>query len=46
MTKEHAIEHLKQSIDLWNEFWGEASHYISDEDIEAIEYLINEVKNK
>jgi len=46
MTKEQAIEHLKHSIDLWYEFWGGASHYISDEDIEAIECLINEVKNK
>jgi len=44
MTKEQAIEQLKHSIDLWYEFWGEASHYISDEDIEAIETLIKEVK--
>lgn len=46
MTKEQAIEQLKHSIDLWCEFWGEASHYVSDDDIEAIECLINEVKNK
>lgn len=46
MTKEQAIEQLEHSIGLWHEFWGGASHYISEEDIEAIETLIKEVKNK
>ena len=44
MTKEQAIEQLEKSIDLWGEFWGEASHYISDEDIDAIELLIKLAK--
>ena len=46
MTKEQAILQLENSIKLWNEFWGGAQYTISEEDIEAIECLINEVKNK
>ena len=46
MTKEQAIVQLEKSIKMWNEFWGGASYIISEEDIEAIECLINEVKNK
>ena len=46
MTKEQAIKQLENSIDLWNEFWGEASHYVSEDDIDAMEFLINEIKNK
>lgn len=44
MTKEQAIEQLEKSIDLWYEFWGEASHYISDEDMDAIELLVKLAK--
>ena len=44
MTKEQAIQQLERSIDLWCEFWGESSHYISDEDIDAIQCLIKEAK--
>lgn len=44
MTKEEAIQQLEKSLDLWAEFWGEASHYISDEDTEAIETLIKIAK--
>ncbi len=44
MTKEEAIQQLEKSLDLWCEFWGEASRYISDEDMDAIETLIKIVK--
>jgi len=46
MTKEEAIQQLEKSLDLWCEFCGEASHYISDEDMEAIETLIKIAKSK
>ena len=46
MTKEEAVEKLKQAIDTWYEFWSGASYYISEETIEAIETLIDEVENK
>ena len=44
MTKQEAIEQLEKSLDLWWEFCGEASHYISDEDMDAIELLIKLAK--
>ncbi len=44
MTKEQAVEHLEKSLDLWWEFWGGASHYISDEDMDAIELLVKLAK--
>lgn len=44
MTKEQAVEQLEKSLDLWWEFWGEASHYISDEDMDAIELLVKLAK--
>jgi len=45
MTKEQAIEQLEQSIDGWYEFWDDASHHISEKDIEAIQILIEIAKN-
>ena len=45
MTREEAIEQLEQSIDGWYEFWSEASHHISEKDIEAIQILIEIAKN-
>ena len=44
MTKEQAIQQLEKSLNLWWEFWGGASHYISDEDIDAIEFLVKLAK--
>lgn len=44
MTREQAIKQLEKSLDLWREFWGGTSHYISDEDIEAIELLVKRAK--
>lgn len=46
MTKEQAIVQLEKSIKMWNEFWSGAQYIISEDDIDAIECLINEVKNK
>jgi hypothetical protein len=46
MTKEQAIEQLEHSISGWEEFWSGACHYISEEDIEAIECLIKVTKGK
>lgn len=46
MTKEQAIETLEKSIKLWREFWSGCSHVISEDDIEAIECLIKEIKRK
>ena len=44
MTKQEAIQQLEKSLKLWGEFWGEASHYISDEDTDAIELLVKLAK--
>ena len=41
MTKEQAIKQLEQSMEGWYEFWGEASYYVSEEDIEAINNFRN-----
>ena len=45
MTKEQAIKQLEQSIDGWYEFWYEASYCVSEEDIEAMQTLIELAKN-
>lgn len=41
MTKEEAIQQLERSIEGWNEYWSGACHVVSEEDIDAIELLIN-----
>jgi len=46
MTVKEAIAQLKRTKEGWLDFWGSAKYVVHDDDIKAIDVLINEVQKK
>ena len=46
MTREEAIQKARRFLDCCYESWSGAKYVISEDECEAIEFLIEELKNK